>query len=120
MFVVARNSTLQFSDRTKSHKEIAGALGVKYLLNGSIQRQAERLRIHTELVDVDRNRTVWAERYDGAGRPERWPNIQPVQNFRVVTVGCRTCRTVRRPQQVEPAIRQPNRSSPTKFTSRDR
>lgn len=65
MFVVARNSTLQFGDSSKSQKEIARALGVKYLLTGSIRRQSNILRINTELTDVDRSRTVWAEKFDG-------------------------------------------------------
>jgi tetratricopeptide (TPR) repeat protein len=65
MFVVARNSTLQFGDGQKTQKEIAGALGVKYLLTGSIRRQSKLLRIHTELTDVDRSRALWAERFDG-------------------------------------------------------
>jgi adenylate cyclase len=65
MFVVARSSTLQFADRSKSQKEIAAALGVKYLLTGLIQRSGDQLRLSTELVDVDHGKTVWAERYDG-------------------------------------------------------
>lgn len=65
MFVVARNSTLQFNDQSKSQKEIAASLGVKYLLTGVIRRGGDRLRISTELVDVDYGQTVWAERYDG-------------------------------------------------------
>lgn len=65
MFVVARNSTLQFSKGDKNSKEIASALGVKYLLNGSIRRQGAVLRINTELVDVDRDRAIWRERFDG-------------------------------------------------------
>ncbi len=65
MFVVARNSTLHFTDDTTSPKEIAGALGVKYLLSGLLRRQNDRLRITTELMDVDKNTIVWAERFDG-------------------------------------------------------
>ena len=66
MFVVARNSTLHFSDNEASHKEIAGALGVKYLLSGLLRRADQRLRITTELMDVDNDTIVWAERFDGA------------------------------------------------------
>ena len=65
MFVVARNSTLQFSDGKQQPADIARSLGVKYLLTGSIRRQSDQLRIHAELIDVDRSRTIWAERFDG-------------------------------------------------------
>ncbi|MEO1493706.1 MAG: adenylate/guanylate cyclase domain-containing protein [Pseudomonadota bacterium] len=66
MFVVARNSTLQFNDDKASPKEIASALGVKYLLSGLLRRANHRLRITTELMDVDNDTIVWAERFDGA------------------------------------------------------
>ena len=65
MFVVARSSTIQIAESRKTQKEIASALGVKYLLTGSIRRHADKLRIHTELLDVDHGQTVWAERFDG-------------------------------------------------------
>lgn len=68
LFVIARNSSLYVSDGKKSLRDIAGTLRVKYLLSGSVRRQGERLRISTDLMDVDRNRTVWAERFDGATR----------------------------------------------------
>lgn len=65
MFVVARNSTLQFSDGKQKQTDIARVLGVKYLLTGSIRRQADQLRIHAELTDIDRSHAIWAERFDG-------------------------------------------------------
>lgn len=65
MFVVARTSTLQFTDNTMTSREVAAALGVSYLLTGSVRRKGDRLRIHTELVDVIRNRAVWADNFDG-------------------------------------------------------
>lgn len=65
MFVVARTSALHFAGRTTPAKEIAAALGVKYLLSGTVHRQKDKLRISTELVDVDRNRAVWAEKFTG-------------------------------------------------------
>ncbi len=68
MFVVARNSTLQFADSKLRHKEIARVLGVKYLLTGSIRRQSGKLRIHAELTDVDHNRTIWADHFDGVSK----------------------------------------------------
>ena len=65
IFVVARTSTLQMSKESVPSREVAAALGVKYLLTGSIRRSGNMLRIHTELVDVVRNRAVWADNFDG-------------------------------------------------------
>lgn len=67
-FIIARSSTLQFDDLLEKPQAIAAALGVKYLLTGSVRRQAERLRITTELVEVDHLRTIWAERFDGSSQ----------------------------------------------------
>ena len=66
LYVIARNSTLRYRDRQMDAREIAAELGVRYILQGSVRRQAARLRISSELVDATSNRTVWAERYDGA------------------------------------------------------
>jgi len=66
LYVIARNSTLRYRDRQMDPREIASELGVRYILQGSVRRQAARLRISSELIDVVRNRTVWAEKFDGA------------------------------------------------------
>ena len=65
-YVIARASTLRYRDRAKDLRQIAGELGVRYILDGSVRRRGTRLRITAELVDVAANRPVWAERYDGA------------------------------------------------------
>jgi adenylate cyclase len=66
LYVIARNSTLRYRDREMDPREIASELGVRYILQGSVRRQAARLRISSELIDAVRNRTVWAEKFDGA------------------------------------------------------
>jgi adenylate cyclase len=66
LYVIARNSTLRYRDRQMAARDIAAELGVRYILEGSVRRQAARLRISSELIDATSNRTVWAERYDGA------------------------------------------------------
>jgi TolB-like protein/Tfp pilus assembly protein PilF len=66
LYVIARNSTLRYRDRHLDAREIAAELGVRYILEGSVRRQASRLRISSELIDAASNRTVWAERFDGA------------------------------------------------------
>jgi TolB-like protein/class 3 adenylate cyclase len=66
LYVIARNSTLRYRDRTKDLREIAAELNVRYILDGSVRRQAARLRINAELIEVDVNRAVWAQRFEGA------------------------------------------------------
>jgi adenylate cyclase len=65
IYVIAWNSTLRYRDRRVDTRTIARELGVRYILDGSVQRQASRLRIATELVDAQTERTLWAERFDG-------------------------------------------------------
>ena len=64
-YVIARTSTLRYRDRGKSLRQIAEELDVRYVLDGSLRRQAKRLRINAELIDVVNNRPIWAERFDG-------------------------------------------------------
>jgi adenylate cyclase len=66
LYVIARNSTLRYRDRTKDLRQIASELDVRYLLDGSVQRQGKRLRINTELTDVVANRPIWAQRFEGS------------------------------------------------------
>jgi len=66
LYVIARNSTLRYRDRQTDPRVIASELGVRYILEGSVRRQASRLRISSELIDAANNRTVWAEKFDGA------------------------------------------------------
>jgi tetratricopeptide (TPR) repeat protein len=47
-------------------RDVAAELGVRYILDGSVRRQASRLRISSELIDAMNSRTVWADRFDGA------------------------------------------------------
>jgi len=66
LFVIARNSTLRYRNREIETRQIAAELGVRYVLEGSVRRQASRLRISAELIDATQSRSLWAERYDGA------------------------------------------------------
>lgn len=66
LYVIARTSTLRYRDQQMDAREIAAELGVRYIVQGSIRRQASRLRISSELVDAISNRTVWSDRFDGA------------------------------------------------------
>jgi adenylate cyclase len=66
LYVITRNSTLRYSDQSRDLRQIAGELDVRYVLDGSVRRQATRLRINAELTDVVGNRPIWAQRFEGA------------------------------------------------------
>jgi len=65
LYVIAWNSTMRYRDRKMDNHSIAGELGVRYVLEGSVRRRASRLRITTELVDAANDRTIWADKFDG-------------------------------------------------------
>lgn len=66
LYVIARNSTWRYRDRDKDLRQIAGELDVRYVLDGSVQRQGRRLRINAELIDIVGNIPIWAQRYEGS------------------------------------------------------
>jgi adenylate cyclase len=66
LYVIARNSTLRYRDRTTDLRQIASDLDVRYILDGTVQRQKTRLRINCELIDLTANRPIWAERFEGS------------------------------------------------------
>ena len=63
LFVSARNSSFTFRGALDV-REIGRVLGVRYVLNGSVRRSGQRLRIGAQLSDASTGRQVWAERYD--------------------------------------------------------
>jgi TolB-like protein/Flp pilus assembly protein TadD len=64
LFVSARNSSFTFRGKALDVREIGRALGVRYVLNGSVRRSDQRLRIGAQLSDTSTGGQVWAERYD--------------------------------------------------------
>lgn len=65
-FVIARNSSFAFKGRALDVKEIAHTLGVRYVLEGSVRKAGERVRVTGQLIDAETGAHVWAERYDRA------------------------------------------------------
>ncbi len=64
-FVIARNSTFAYKGKPADVRQIAQVLGVKYILEGSARRSAQRLRINAQLIDGPEGGThIWAERFD--------------------------------------------------------
>jgi adenylate cyclase len=64
LFVIARNSSFAYKDRSISVKQVAQELGVKYILEGSVQKAGERVRITAQLIDATTDYHMWSESYD--------------------------------------------------------
>ncbi len=66
LFVIARNSAFTYKGKAISHKQVAEDLGVQYIVEGSVRRVGDRIRINAQFIDVLSGHHVWAERYDGS------------------------------------------------------
>jgi adenylate cyclase len=64
LFVVARNSTFTYKGHAVDVKQVGREQGVRYVLEGSVQRGGERLRITAQLIDATTGLHIWAQRYD--------------------------------------------------------
>ena len=65
LFVIARNSSFTYKDRAADVKEVGRELGVRYVLEGSVRRAANRVRITAQLIDAQTGGHLWANRFDG-------------------------------------------------------
>jgi TolB-like protein len=66
LFVIARNSTFTYKGRAVDVKQVGRELGVRYVLEGSVRKAANRVRITGQLVDALTGAHLWADRFDGA------------------------------------------------------
>ena len=64
LFVIARNSSFKFKGGSADLRQVAGDLGVRYVLEGSVRRAGDQLRISAQLIDGSTGAHLWAERYD--------------------------------------------------------
>jgi len=64
IFVIARNSTFTYKGKPVKVQKVAEDLGVRYVMEGSVQRTADRIRITTQLIDAINGHHVWSGRYD--------------------------------------------------------
>jgi adenylate cyclase len=64
MFIIGRNSTFTYKDKLVKIKQVAEELGVRYVLEGSVQKIEDRVRITAQLIDALTGKHLWAERYD--------------------------------------------------------
>ena len=65
LFVIARNSSFAYKGKTVDVKQVGRELGVRYVLEGSVRKAGERLRITGQLVDASTGAQLWAEKFDG-------------------------------------------------------
>jgi adenylate cyclase len=63
-FVIARNTAFTFKGKNVDAKEIGKELGVRYVLEGSVQRDQNQVRVNAQLVDTENGGHLWAERFD--------------------------------------------------------
>ena len=63
-FVIARNTTFTFKGQAVDVQAIASELGVRYVLEGSVRKAANRVRITAQLIDGESGNHIWADRYD--------------------------------------------------------
>ena len=64
LFVIARNSSFAYKGRSTDVKQVAHELGVRYVLEGSVRKVGERVRISVQLAEGTSGRQLWAKRYD--------------------------------------------------------
>ena len=81
LFVIARNSCFQFRGPSIDHTEVRRKLGIRYLVEGSVRKLGDGIRIAAQLIDAERGSHLWAERYD-----RDWRDIFTVQDELVRTI----------------------------------
>jgi adenylate cyclase len=65
LFVIARNSTFTYKGRAVDVKQVGRELGVRYVLEGSVRKGGNRVRITGQLIDAETGAHLWADRFDG-------------------------------------------------------
>jgi len=66
LFVIARNSSFAYKGKTPDIRQVGRELGVRYVLEGSVRKAANRVRITGQLIEAETGAHLWADRYDGA------------------------------------------------------
>jgi adenylate cyclase len=75
IFVIARQSSFSYKGTDVKVQQVAQELGVQYILEGSVQRSGDRVRVTAQLIDATTGRHLWAERYD-----RQWEDIFALQD----------------------------------------
>ena len=64
LFVISRSSTFAYKGKSPKIKQVAEELGVRYVIEGSVRKSGDKVRINAQLIDAVTGRHLWAERYD--------------------------------------------------------
>ncbi len=64
MFVISRNTAFTYKDKPVDAKQIGRELGVRYVLEGSVQRSGKQVRVNAQLIDAETDAQLWAERFE--------------------------------------------------------
>jgi adenylate cyclase len=64
MFVISRNTAFTYKDKPINAKQIGHELGVRYVLEGSVQRSGNQVRVNAQLIDAETDTHLWAQRFD--------------------------------------------------------
>jgi adenylate cyclase len=65
MFVISRNTAFTYRNKPVDTRQIGRELGVRYVLEGSVRRSGNQLRVNAQLIDAESDTHLWAERFDG-------------------------------------------------------
>ncbi|MGO4678048.1 adenylate/guanylate cyclase domain-containing protein [Bosea sp. 2YAB26] len=109
LFVISRNSTFAYKGREEDTAEIGRTLGVRYVLQGSVQKAGQQLRVTAQLIDARGGGNVWAERYD---RP--LPDIFAIQDEIAERIASRLGSSIQRAE-----VAAGMRKAPTDLTTYD-
>src|ERR1700732_2794254 len=66
LFVIARNSSFTYKGQAVDVKQVGRELGVRYVLEGSVRKGGNRIRITGQLIDAETGTHLWADRFDGS------------------------------------------------------
>ena len=65
MFVISRNTAFTYQGKRVDTKQMGRELGVRYVLEGSVRRSGNQVRVNAQLIDAETDAHLWAERFDG-------------------------------------------------------
>jgi len=103
LFVIARNSSFQYKGKATDVREVGRDLGVRYVLQGSVRRARDRLRISAQLIDATTGGHCWAERYD-----RKLEEVFAVQDEVVATIVAILAAHVRKAEAERTRTKPPN------------
>jgi adenylate cyclase len=103
LFVIARNSSFQYKGKAVDVRQIGHELGVRYVLEGTVRRGGDRLRISSQLIDADSGAHRWAERFDRTLK-----DVFAVQDEVVGTIATILAAQVRKAETERVRVKPPN------------